>query len=67
VQVGPNDIVADPLFRYPSIDPGKADFSLMSTSPAVDSGTDQFATAVPKDYLGVSRPQGEGFDRGAYE
>ena len=67
VQVGPNDIVADPLFRYPSIDPGKADFSLMSTSPAVDSGIDQFATAVPKDYLGVSRPQGEGFDRGAYE
>jgi len=67
VQVGPNDIIADPAFRFPSLDPALANFSLMETSPAIDNGTDQFVEAVPKDYLGVSRPQGEGFDRGAYE
>jgi parallel beta-helix repeat protein len=64
---GPNDIFADPMYRNPSLDPAAADFTLMSTSPGIDSGTDQFAEAVPKDYLGRSRPQGEGFDRGAYE
>jgi hypothetical protein len=67
VQLGPNDVVADPLFRYPSLDPALADFTLMGTSPGIDSGSDRFAEAVPKDNLGVSRPQGAGFDRGAYE
>jgi parallel beta-helix repeat protein len=64
---GPNDVFADPMFRNPSLDPAVADFLLMGTSLAIDSGTDQFARAVPKDYLGVSRPQGEGFNMGAYE
>jgi hypothetical protein len=55
------------MFRNPSLDPAVADFSLRSVSPGIDNGTDQFADAVPKDHLGVSRPQGEGFNMGAYE
>jgi parallel beta-helix repeat protein len=66
-QLGSNDIIADPIFKNPSLDPEVANFSLMPTSPAIDSGTDLFAQTVPRDYLGISRPQYEGFDRGAYE
>jgi parallel beta-helix repeat protein len=66
-QLGPHDIVADPMFMNPSLDPAAANFSLLPSSPAIDSGTDQFAQAVPRDYFGISRPQGQGFDRGAYE
>jgi hypothetical protein len=66
-QLGSHDIVADPEFVNPSSDPESADFRLLSTSQAIDSGTDQFAQTVPTDFLGISRPQGEGFDRGAYE
>lgn len=65
--LGPHDIIADPIFMNPSLDPTMANFSLRPNSPAIDSGTDQFAQEVPKDYLGVPRPWGDGFDRGAYE
>jgi parallel beta-helix repeat protein len=67
VDLGPHDIVADPDFRYPSLNPTSADFRLMKTSPAIDSGTDQFAQAVTADYLGIPRPRGDGFDMGAFE
>jgi hypothetical protein len=66
-QLGPHDIVADPIFTNPSLDPAAAVFSLKDASPAIDSGTDQFAQAVSRDYFGTSRPQDQGFDRGAYE
>src|SRR5262249_28024861 len=39
------------------------DFSIQSTSPAVDAGTT--LTAVPNDFAGNPRPAGKGYDRGA--
>jgi len=62
----------DPLFRNPSLN----DFSLQSTSPAIDRGTNSaiydnfynfFSVNIRKDFAGVSRPQGSGWDIGAYE
>jgi len=41
------------------------DYSLSSTSPAIDAG--ETVADVPSDILGVARPQGAGFDIGAYE
>ena len=49
---------ADPLFVDPS-----NDFHLMTGSPAIDFAT----TGGSVDFDGVSRPQGAGFDVGAYE
>lgn len=49
------------LFR----DLGNWDFHLREASIAIDMGTPQNAPAV--DHDGVSRPQGKGYDIGAYE
>jgi hypothetical protein len=49
---------ADPLFV------GGLDFSLASDSPCIDQGSD---AGVTEDLLGASRPQGAGYDIGAYE
>jgi parallel beta-helix repeat protein len=45
--------------------PGGDDYSLSPSSPAVDAG--ETLADVPTDLLGVARPQGTGFDIGAYE
>jgi len=45
--------------------PGGDDYSLTPTSPAIDAG--ETLADVPNDLLGVARPQGAGFDIGAYE
>jgi hypothetical protein len=42
-----------------------ADFHLQATSPAIDAGLT--IAIVPMDIGGVSRPQGHGYDIGAYE
>ena len=62
--MGPNDVVTDPKFL--SLDPQSPDFlKLAPDSPAVDRGTQ---TLAPNDdIIGVSRPQGAGYDIGAYE
>jgi predicted outer membrane repeat protein len=59
---GGTDIVTDdPLF----VDAAGGDYSLQGTSPCIDTGT---ATDAPTtDILGVARPQGSGYDMGAYE
>ncbi len=59
---GPHSITGDPLF----VDPSNPiyDFHLQSTSPAIDSGTD---VGTDTDIEGTSRPQGAGYDIGAYE
>jgi hypothetical protein len=44
---------------------GTGNYHLISTCPAVDSGSNLLAPNIDKD--GVSRPQGSGFDIGAYE
>jgi hypothetical protein len=51
----------DPLFT----DPLNNNFILQSTSPAINSGTT--LALVPKDFLGISRPQGSDYDIGAFE
>ena len=52
-----------------SSDPKYASYSLQSDSPCIDAiptGADP-GDPVTMDYLGYSRPQGSGFDMGAYE
>jgi parallel beta-helix repeat protein len=47
------------------VDAGGDDYQLTATSPALDAGT--ALADVPTDIVGVARPQGSGFDVGAYE
>ena len=47
------------------MDPGNADFHLIAASPAIDAGT--AAGAPLTDYDHISRPDGGGFDIGAFE
>jgi len=58
---GTGNIAVDPLF----VDATNADYHLQETSPCIDSGTDVDAPVT--DFEGISRPQGAGFDMGAYE
>jgi hypothetical protein len=47
------------------VDPYGADFHLQATSPAIDKGSS--IDAPVDDYDGTPRPQGTGYDIGAYE
>ncbi len=69
---GQNCIVTDPLF----VNPTTGDFHLQTNSPAVDIGatSDVYSTFqtlygidISKDLEGKARPQGAGFDVGAFE
>lgn len=63
---GPHDMTADPLYKQPApADPSKFDLSVRAASPAIDSGTSYLAPST--DINGTPRPQGHGYDRGAYE
>jgi hypothetical protein len=46
---------------------GEDPYRLPPGSPAIDSGLDVSSHGVLTDRDGVSRPQGDGFDIGAYE
>jgi len=54
-------VTSDPGFT----DAASGDFSLAATSPAIDAGKGEGAAGV--DCLGIVRPQGGGYDIGAYE
>src|SRR5262249_39028457 len=54
---------ADPLFA----DAAAGDFRPVAGSPAIDMGLDLSADGVSSDIDGVPRPQGAGFDIGAFE
>lgn len=63
---GANDVVGqDPLFKNATTNPDQADFRLTAGSPAIDAAFGDFSAAT--DILGVPRPQGMGYDIGAYE
>jgi len=44
---------------------GAGDFTLQASSDAIDDG--ETVATVPTDLLGIARPQGAAYDRGAYE
>jgi hypothetical protein len=58
---GSNVVTGNPLF----VNPSGGDFRLNSSSPAIDSGSSDDAPF--DDYDGMSRPQGAGYDIGAFE
>ncbi|HSM57101.1 MAG TPA: Ig-like domain-containing protein, partial [Candidatus Sulfomarinibacteraceae bacterium] len=57
---GANNLDGDPLF----VDPAAGDYHLQAGSPAIDSA---LVLGIGVDRDGVARPQGDGYDRGAYE
>jgi hypothetical protein len=56
-----HNLMSDPLF----IDPTQNNLQLQGTSPAIDAGAT--LSEVTDDYVKAPRPQGSGFDIGAYE
>lgn len=58
---GDNAVLGDPKF----VNPAAGDFHLQEDSPAIDKGSSVDAPNV--DFDGVTRPQGAGYDIGAYE
>ena len=59
--VGTGNITANPMF----LDAGDGDLRIQPGSPCIDTGTASGAPSM--DILGVPRPQGAGYDMGAYE
>ncbi len=66
---GENPVCGDPMF----VNPAGADFHLLARSQAIDTGTSDFTwpgmqlTLQLLDRDGTSRPQGAGYDIGAFE
>lgn len=56
------NVFANPLF----VDANAGNYQLQAASPAIDAGVNS-PEAPTTDILGVSRPQGNGVDMGAYE
>jgi len=56
-------IYDDPQF----VDAANGDFRLQETSPCVDTGIALEMEGAAQDLLGIARPQGLGWDMGAYE
>ena len=56
-------VTGDPMF----VDAAARNYHVLSGSPAIDRGSSLVNTVVRTDYDGVPRPQGTGFDIGAYE
>lgn len=52
----------DPLF----VNPQAGDYHLQPGSPAIDAGYN-LGDLVPNDFAGILRPQGKGYDLGAFE
>ncbi len=63
VTVDHNLIIENPSTLF--VDPANGDLHLMADCDAIDTGSPDLVPAV--DIEGLARPQGEGFDLGAYE
>ena len=67
VSAGPDDIPDKPLYN----DAGNGDFTLQNLSPCIDAipldSPVHSVDPVTEDYNGNPRPQGAGYDMGAYE
>ncbi len=59
-----NTIITDPKFINGLLD-GTGDYHVQTGSPAIDAGTSSNAPST--DFAGNTRPQGGGYDIGAYE
>jgi len=57
-----NPVIVDPKFFA-----NGSDFHLQASSPAIDAGTPPVSATVIKDYDGLFRPQGSGYDTSALE
>lgn len=64
---GTGCVQADPLFMRASVDPLLADFRLQAGSPCRDAGAVPPEGAQRDDHTGMPRPQGTGYDMGAWE
>ncbi|MBC7887877.1 MAG: right-handed parallel beta-helix repeat-containing protein, partial [Ferruginibacter sp.] len=65
---GVDDIVADPLFVNPSLDPSKADFRLKPGSPAINAGYTKLEALPVIDVVGDTRDvKSNSLERGAYK
>jgi parallel beta-helix repeat protein len=58
-----NNLTTDPLFA----NSGAADFHLRAGSPAIDTGANLSTLGILSDLEGTPRPQGSGYDIGAFE
>ncbi|NJN92868.1 MAG: right-handed parallel beta-helix repeat-containing protein [Anaerolineales bacterium] len=62
-----NNLKARSLLEAKFTNPSAGDYSLRFDSPAVDAGVDLSTQGINTDYQGGIRPQGGGFDLGAFE
>lgn len=62
ISIDSTKVTSNPLFVTPG-----SDFHLQATSPAVNTGNSTVSSVVTTDLDMVSRPQGAGYDIGAYE
>ncbi|MGB7540918.1 MAG: choice-of-anchor Q domain-containing protein, partial [Burkholderiales bacterium] len=58
-----HSISADPRF----VNPSAGDFRLRASSPAINRGSSSVNDVVTTDFDGIARPQGGGYDIGAFE
>ncbi|MBC7845628.1 MAG: right-handed parallel beta-helix repeat-containing protein [Flavobacterium sp.] len=62
---GISDVVADPMFVNPSLNPSVADFRLKPESPAINSGVQNFTASPSVDLDAKTRPT-KALNRGSY-
>lgn len=62
-----NNLFVENMEDVKFVDPDNGNFHLQIDSPAVDTGINASAYGVNDDYSANPRPQGNGFDIGAYE